>query len=293
MAKIYIGTAGWSYKDWVPSFYPKGQSANFDWLNYYARYFDAVEVNATYYAYLSPRTAEGWVKKTSDNGEFKFTIKLHQDFTHRKVFTKENTKAVTDNLNILSREVKLGGLLCQFPYSFGFNEAAINHINTLKEIFNDYNLFVEVRHTSWNKPEVIKHFSEANLSLCIIDQPQISNSISFNPVVTNDKLYVRLHGRNEKAWYNSIQNFSKDQSYDEQSARYDYLYSPGELIEIKNLINEVKEKVKSIYVIFNNHPKGNAVANAFEMIKFMNEKIKNGIPETILKNYPRIEACKK
>jgi uncharacterized protein YecE (DUF72 family) len=293
MVNIYIGTAGWSYKDWVPSFYPKGQTANFDWLNFYANYFDTVEVNATYYAYLSPKIAEGWLTKTSDNGEFKFTIKLHQDFTHKKVFTKENTKAVIDNLNILSREEKLGGLLCQFPYSFGFNEAAINHINTLKEIFNDYNLFVEVRHTSWNKPEVIKHFSESNLSLCIIDQPQISKSISFNPVVTNDKLYVRLHGRNVKAWYNSIQNFNKEQSYDEQSARYEYLYTPGELIELKNLIKEVSNQVKTIYIIFNNHPKGNAVANAFEMLKSLNEKIKNGIPETILKSYPRIELCNK
>jgi uncharacterized protein YecE (DUF72 family) len=293
MVNIYIGTAGWSYKDWVPSFYPKAQTVNFDWLNYYASYFDIVEVNATYYAYLSPKTAEGWLKKTSDNGEFKFTIKLHQDFTHKKVFSSQNSKAVIDNLDILAREDKLGGLLIQFPYSFGFNEAAINHITTLKEIFHDYNLFIEVRHISWNKPEVIKHFKEADLSLCIIDQPQISKSISFNPVVTNDKLYVRLHGRNVKSWFNSIQNFNKEQTYDEQSARYDYLYSPGELIEIKNNINVVKDQVKTIYIIFNNHPKGNAVANAFEMLKCLNEKIKNGIPETILKSYPRLELCKK
>jgi uncharacterized protein YecE (DUF72 family) len=292
MANFYIGTAGWSYKDWVPSFYPKSQTANFDWLNYYASYFNAVEVNATYYAYLSPKTAEGWLRKTSENGEFKFTIKLHQDFTHKKIFNKENTKSVIDNLNILAREDKLGGLLIQFPYSFGFTEAAIGHINTLKEIFNDYILFVEVRHTSWNKPEVIKHFREANLSLCIIDQPQISNSISFDPVVTNDKLYVRLHGRNVEGWYNSIQNFNKEQTYEEQSARYNYLYTPGELIELRNKINSLGDEVKTIFLIFNNHPKGNAVANAFEMIKILNEKIKNGIPETILRSYPRIELAK-
>jgi len=76
----------------VPSFYPKAQTANFDWLNYYGNYFDTVEVNATYYAYLSPKIAEGWLKKTSDNGEFKFTIKLHQDFTHKKVFSNESTR---------------------------------------------------------------------------------------------------------------------------------------------------------------------------------------------------------
>ena len=133
MANIYIGTAGWSYKDWVPSFYPKAQTASFDWLNYYASYFDTVEVNATYYAYLSPKIVEGWLRKTSDNGEFKFTIKLIKILRTRKYLVMRITKAVLDNLNILSREDKLGGLLCQFPYSFGFNEAAISHINTLKE----------------------------------------------------------------------------------------------------------------------------------------------------------------
>ena len=292
MVNYYIGTAGWSYKDWVPSFYPKSQTANFDWLNFYSTYFNVVEVNATYYAYLSLKTAEGWLRKTSENGEFKFTIKLHQDFTHKKIFNKENSKAVIDILDILSREDKLGGLLIQFPYSFGFSEAAIGHINTLKEIFNDYNLFVEVRHTSWNKPEVIKHFREANLSLCIIDQPQISNSISFDPVVTNDTLYVRFHGRNVEGWYNSIQNFNKEQTYAEQSDRYNYLYTPGEIIELRNKIHEVTDKVKIVYMVFNNHPNGNAAANAFEMIKSLNQIGKNGIPETILKSYPRIELAK-
>jgi uncharacterized protein YecE (DUF72 family) len=289
MAKFYIGTAGWSYNDWVPTFYPRGQTTSFDWLNFYSSYFNTVEVNATYYAYLSPKTAEGWVKKTIDNDDFKFTIKLHQDFTYKKLFTPQNVTAITDNLNILSREDKFGGLLCQFPYSFGFNEGAIAHIKTLKEIFNDYKLFIEVRHTSWNKPDVIKYFKEADLSFCVIDQPQISNSISFNPVVTNDILYVRLHGRNVKEWYNSIQNFSVDQKSVDQNARYDYLYTPGELIELRNKIIEGKDKVKSIYIIFNNHPKGNAPANAFEMLQLLKEKLKNGIPETILKSYPRIE----
>ncbi|MGB5287041.1 MAG: DUF72 domain-containing protein [Ignavibacteriaceae bacterium] len=69
MPKYYIGTAGWSYKDWVPSFYPKQQSGKFacrgstssrlDWLQFYSHYFNCVEVNSTYYAYLSPRIVEG------------------------------------------------------------------------------------------------------------------------------------------------------------------------------------------------------------------------------------------
>jgi len=289
MDNLYIGTAGWSYKDWVPSFYPKGQTLNFDWLTYYSNYFNVVEVNATYYTYLSPKTAEGWLRKTADNSNFKFTIKLHQDFTHKKIITKENSRLISENLKILSNGEKLGGLLIQFPYSFGFNEEAINHINLLKEIFQEFPIFVEVRHNSWNKPQVFDYFKEADLSFCGIDQPQISKSISFNLVVTNDALYLRLHGRNAKAWFCSVQDLNKKQSYDEQSERYNYLYSPGELLEIKNKINDVKDRVKTLYIIFNNHPHGNAVANAFEMLRFLNENIKTNIPQTILMSFPRLE----
>jgi len=292
MADIYIGTAGWSYKDWVPSFYPKGQTSNFDWLTYYSNYFNLVEVNASYYTYMSPKTVEGWLKKTSDNEEFKFTIKLHQDFTHKRIITLANSKLVTDNLNILSKGNKLGGLLIQFPYSFGFNEGAINHISQLKEIFRNYPIFVEVRHNSWNKLQVIDYFRNSDLSFCVIDQPQISKSISFNLIVTNDVLYLRLHGRNAKAWFSSIQDVNKKQSYDEQSERYNYLYSPGELLEIKNTINDIKNQVKNIYIIFNNHPHGNAVANAFEMLRFLNENRAIEIPQSVLMSFPRIESPK-
>jgi len=63
MPKYHIGTAGWSYKDWVPSFYPKNQSAGSDWLQFYSHYFNCIEVNSTYYTYISPKVVEGWIKK--------------------------------------------------------------------------------------------------------------------------------------------------------------------------------------------------------------------------------------
>jgi uncharacterized protein YecE (DUF72 family) len=52
------------------------------------------------------------------------------------------------------------------------------------------------------------------------------------------------------------------------------------------------EKVKSIFIIFNNHPAGNAVANAFEMLQFLNQNLKNSIPQSIQNSYPRIEISK-
>ena len=121
-----------------------------------------------------------------------------------------------------------------------------------------------------------------------LDQPEIGEAVEFNPAKTGDNLYIRLHGRNEEAWKASIANFGKEQTYDQQSQRYDYLYSPGELLEIERSVKEVLDTVKKVFIILNNHPKGNAVANAFEILHLLNERIKVNIPETTLKSYPRL-----
>ena len=289
MPKFFIGTAGWSYKDWVPVFYPKNQTGEFDWLKFYSHYFNCVEVNATYYAYLNPKIVSGWLKKTDDVDDFLFTLKLHQDFTHKKEFDEQKIKAVIYNLDILSRAERLGGLLIQFPYSFSFDTPSIAHLNRLKDIFQNYNLFVEVRHKSWLNKKALELFKKLNITFCTIDQPQIGEAIPFEPIITNDKIYVRFHGRNIEAWKKSINNFGKKQTYAEQSERYKYLYSPGELVEIDQKIKAVQEKVKEVYVIMNNHPQGDAVANAFELIHLLEEREKLDIPRTIMKTIPRLE----
>jgi len=292
MPKYHIGTAGWSYKDWVPSFYPKNQSAGFDWLQFYSHYFNCVEVNSTYYTYISPKIVEGWIRKISDADDFLFTIKLHQDFTHKKDFDQQKIKAVSYNLDMLTKAERLGGLLIQFPYSFSFDNSTADYVSKLRDIFQTFNCFVEVRHKSWLKKEALELFKKFNLTYCTIDQPQIGEAIPFEPIITNDKAYLRFHGRNVKAWLKSINSFGKQQSYDEQSERYKYLYSPGELIEIDQKIKSIQEKVKEIYVIMNNHPQGDAIANAFELIHLLEEKDKVQMPNTIVKVYPRLEEIK-
>jgi uncharacterized protein YecE (DUF72 family) len=286
---FYIGTAGWSYKDWVPSFYPKQQSGSFDWLQFYAHYFNCVEVNATYYAYLSPKVVEGWIRKIEDTEDFIFNIKLHQDFTHKRIFDKQNINGVRYNLDLLRKAERLGGLLIQFPYSFSFDEISIAHIRKLRDIFSDINCFVEVRHSSWRNKRAYDFFRESDLTFCTIDQPQVGQALPFEPIITNDKAYIRFHGRNVESWKKSISNFGQPQTYEEQSSRYKYLYSPGELIEIMQGIKSIEKKVKEIHIILNNHPQGDAVANAFELIHLLEEKTKVNMPNTIVKAYPRLE----
>ncbi|MBW7843022.1 MAG: DUF72 domain-containing protein [Ignavibacterium sp.] len=287
--KFNIGTAGWSYKDWVPNFYPKNQSAGFDWLQFYAHYFNCVEVNSTYYSYISPKVVDGWIRKVENTSDFVFHIKLHQDFTHKRKYDEQNIKAVRYNLEQLKKSERLGGLLIQFPYSYSFDGNSVQYIQKLRNIFSDVSCFVEVRHQSWNNNRALDFFKENDLTFCTIDQPQIGRAIEFNPVVTNDKAYIRFHGRNAEAWRKSLANFGKPQTYEEQSSRYSYLYSPGELVEIEQKIKSIQHKVKEVNVIMNNHPQGDAVANAFELIHLLEGKRKVDMPQTIVKAYQRLE----
>jgi uncharacterized protein YecE (DUF72 family) len=148
---------------------------------------------------------------------------------------------------------------------------------------------VEVRHSSWQNKNALEFFKQADLTFCTIDQPQIGQAILFEPIITNERAYIRFHGRNVDAWKKSINSFGKEQSYEERSERYKYLYSPGELIEIEQKIKSIQSKVKEVNIIMNNHPQGDAVANAFELIHLLEEKDKVEMPGTIVKAYHRLE----
>ena len=89
---IRIGTAGWSYMSghgkWAGVFYPRGTD---DPLAFYARFFQTVEVNSTFYRPIEPEMARSWAAKTP--ADFRFSVKLFQKFTHPKMFEKATGEA--------------------------------------------------------------------------------------------------------------------------------------------------------------------------------------------------------
>ena len=84
--ELYVGTAGWSYEDWLKVFYPFNQSRDFSWLKYYSRFFNHVEVNSTYYTYLSPKIAENWMRQIEQGNDFYFTVKFAKNLIKIKEF---------------------------------------------------------------------------------------------------------------------------------------------------------------------------------------------------------------
>lgn len=288
--KWYIGTAGWSYKDWAGCFYPRGLKGGTDYLEYYSQLFNVVEVNATYYSYLKADYACEWIKKTSGNGEFLFTVKLHQEFTHLRKFSKESVKSVRGLFDILAREGKLGGILIQFPYSFSKDGETARYVSSINDIFSDYRLFYEFRHKSWLNGGPLTFLSAEEANVCAIDQPIIGEALPFIISSIRNDGYIRLHGRNKAGWEDSIKKYSLREKVSDPNARYNYFYSPSEMQEIRLKIEKNTETAKGdIFVIFNNHPFGYAPVNALEL-KLMIETLKPAIPMHIALNFPRLAS---
>jgi uncharacterized protein YecE (DUF72 family) len=281
MARCYVGTAGWSYEDWEGIVYPPGRDARLHPLAYLARFIDIVEVNSTFYRTPAFGMALSWVKKIEAFPDFLLAVKLHQAFTH----VRENigVKEADDFKRGLAPIVaagRLAALLVQFPWSFANTPAHRDYLAALFKTFAEYPLALEVRHGTWDAPEAYAFLRERNVAFCNIDQPVIGKSIGPTAVATRkDFAYVRLHGRNAANWFR--EGAGRD-------ARYDYLYAKDELREWIDRIREIGKDSDRIYVITNNHYRGQAMANALQ-IKNMITGEKLAVPNGLLKQYPILE----
>jgi uncharacterized protein YecE (DUF72 family) len=277
---IRVGPAGWSYDDWRDIVYPPGAGAKFDQLAYMAGFFDTIEINSSFYRPPTSMMARSWVRRTAHNKDFKFTAKLYKVFTHeRGKATERDERAYRAGIEPLAAAGRLGGLLMQFPWSFKNNEAESGYLFGLIDRFKDYPLVVEVRHASWNTPEIYEALAERHVGFCNIDQPLFGRSIKPSAATTSRVGYVRLHGRNYENW------FAENKS---PADRYDYLYSPEELAPWVANIKNVAHHAQETYVITNNHFRGKGVVNALEIKSALEGKKVPG-PASLAEEYPRIE----
>src|SRR5262245_681787 len=135
-----IGTSGWSYPpntgpgSWTGLFYPL---TKIDELKFYSRYFNAVEVNSTFYRPCNPKTAESWAKRTPDG--FEFTVKVWQQLTHKKgQWTAAEAAEFKAGIAPLAAADKLGCLLFQFPASFRRTPESMDQLKSMLELFSEF-----------------------------------------------------------------------------------------------------------------------------------------------------------
>jgi uncharacterized protein YecE (DUF72 family) len=277
--RIRIGPAGWSYKDWEGIVYPQKPGAKFDPLEYLARFFDAIEINSSFYRPFAVSTAKSWASRVAGAGDFMFTAKLHRVFTHERGKARaEDEKQVREGMDVLASSGKLGAMLLQFPWSFKNNDEERAYLTKLLEQFREYPLVLEVRHSSWNNPQIHEWLEELGVGICNVDQPLFKKSIKPAALATSRVGYVRLHGRNYQDWFR--EKAPRDD-------RYNYLYSLDELEPWITRIKEIAAKTKESYVITNNHFRGQAVVNALEIKANLTEE-RVPAPSSLIRNYPAL-----
>jgi len=274
---LRIGPAGWDYQDWQGVVYPAGLKGT-DRLTFLAGLFGAVEINVTFYRPMAPHLTERWSEAVAAYPDFRFTAKLLNVFTHeRRLLDREVGEFQAGMLPLLTNG-RLGVLLAQFPYSFHNTEENRAYLVQLAEAFADFPLAVEVRHRSWQQRAVRDFLEKIRVNFCNIDQPQVSYSLGRTVWATGPRGYLRAHGRHREKWF----DFGED-----RQARYDYLYDPEELAELAERVRELMEKTPEVYVIFNNHPQGQAVVNGLELAALLGGHTPN-LPSCLLDAFPRL-----
>jgi uncharacterized protein YecE (DUF72 family) len=271
--QIRIGPAGWSYKDWEGVVYPP-HGTRFDHLGYLASYFDTIEVNSSFYRTPPPTHAHSWVRRVAANEAFRFTVKLFRGFTHDAAADATEAAAFRAFLEPLADAGRLGAVLAQFPWSFRNSPEAKERLETIFRQFAPFPLVVEVRHGSFADASFQRFLTDANVGLANIDQPLFGDSMAPSESVTGEVAYARFHGRNYVKWF----------SHEETWERYDYLYSTAELEPWRDRIRSMARE-RDVYVIMNNHFRGQAVVNAIELGRGLGLEAR--VPEPLRSVYPQ------
>jgi len=184
MKNLYVGTSGYSYKEWKGSFYPEKLAAK-DMLPYYAERLKAVELNNTFYRLPQRSMVESWRDQVPEN--FRFSVKASQRITHFKRLkeAEEPTKLMFDTVAAL--EARLGVVLFQLPPNMKKDLERLEAFLALLPA--GVRSTFEFRHPTWFDDDVLELLKRHNHALCISDTDDLpTNHID----KTADWGYLRL-----------------------------------------------------------------------------------------------------
>jgi uncharacterized protein YecE (DUF72 family) len=235
MARFWIGTSGWQYRDWKERFYPK-QIAQKQWLAYYCERFPTVEINNSFYMQPSKKSWDGW-RETAPKG-FRFAVKAHQYITHWK-----RLKGCEDSLERVLISARglgphLGPLLLQLPARFKRTEENAGRLKSFLELLPDgLDSAFEFRDKSWFVDDTYDSLRRHGVAFCSFDSPKLGCPL----VATAAFAYVRFHGSGAANGGN---------------------YSDRVLRRWAERLRGLAKDREDVYVYFNNDALGHAVSNA-------------------------------
>lgn len=270
MAKVSVGTTGWSHPDWVGPFYPVHLRERPDaWLAHYATRFRSVEVASSFDQFPDEALVASWAREgvaLQQRAPFEFSLKLPRVITH-DALPAGNTEMARERIGDFDREVLdpfegeglLGVVLAQFPPSFrGSAENAAALVEALAPLA-ERRVAIELRHHSWTRDECLipaldRLFASGDICLVEADLPGAPDA---RAPVGAKHAYLRFHGRREGAW--NTKGDLRD------GARYDYLYSHEELGPWAQRVRDHVRAGRDVRCYFNNAPRAQAVANAVDL----------------------------
>jgi uncharacterized protein YecE (DUF72 family) len=244
---VYVGTSGWTYPDWLGSFYPADLKPQ-DIIEYYARYFRAVEIDSTYYTIPARSVVAGWKENTPPG--FVFAAQVPGVITHQKVM-KDCQHELTTFLNSVEfLGDRLGPLLLQFPY-FNRNTFASRAqfdkllLPFLKTLPREFKFAVEIRNKNWISWDFLEILRDHSVAFVVIAQawmPSIDVLARALDLLCGDFFYARFIGDRKEVKAQHWDNLSEDKT--------------SELIVWIEELKKIADRASRTYAFFNNHYAG-------------------------------------
>jgi uncharacterized protein YecE (DUF72 family) len=271
--RIVVGTSSWADPGFVQDWYPDGMPPR-ERLPWYAQRFEAVEVNATFYAVPAEDTVARWAEATPSG--FTFDVKLHRLLSRHSAGLDSLPADLRDEVDVNSRgrvkltpelelEVldrtlsalrpveeadKLSSLLLQLTPGFSPGEHGLDELTGLIERAAPRRVSVELRHRGWvegeRAEETFRFLSEVGAAFVGVDAP-LEEHVPIMPAVdaaTRDDLaYLRAHGRNAHGYMTGRS----------VAERFGWRYADRELEEIGDRARRLAEDADEVRVMFNNN----------------------------------------
>ena len=281
MSDLLIGTSGYDYPEWKGVFYPEDLKRK-DFLSFYATQFNALELNNTFYNMPTAERLLSFYERSE--GRLNFSVKANRLLTHEigadwQVAAGDFKEA----LKPLNEKEKLSAVLFQLPESFHYTNDNRIYLSKLIAEFDRFPVMVEFRHKEWIRESVFEGLEKRKAGIVFCDMPKLKNlpdgTVMGTPFI-GENAYIRLHGRNEGAWYahalktqtsiisthanGAKATYTAGESLN-SSARCCYYYSDEELAQFVPIIKQAKREGKKVQVYFNNHPNGSGAKNAVRM----------------------------
>jgi uncharacterized protein YecE (DUF72 family) len=235
MEDVRVGTSGWHYQHWRENFYPPGEAPS---LAYYAKRFDTVEINNSFYRLPAAETFQSWRDRSPPG--FLFAVKASRFITHMKKLTDPEGGFEKFFAAVAHLGPKLGPVLFQLPPRWRCN---LDRLERFLETIAPKRLrcAFEFRNETWFGPQLEALLSRHNAAFCIYDIAQRRSPLT----ATADFVYIRLHGP--------------------EAAAYAGSYGDAALRDWAERIRAWRSEGRDVFCYFDNDQKAYAAADALRL----------------------------